>query len=128
MTKPRLDREDPALGSISPPFNGAHFFLHGHYFGVQGDYLFSDEGASAGAKEKAAPVASSDTPEAKKVPPAESEPVDLRAWAMKDKNYPFFAVKKAVSEQFPGAATTNTATIVAALVEAGVVTELEAVR
>lgn len=127
MTTPRLDRDDPSLGTISPPFNGAHFFLRGHYFGVQGEYLFSDGGASAGGKVEAAPVASSDTPEAKKEA-KEPEPVDLRAWAMKEKNYPFFAVKKAVSEQFPGVAVTNTESIVTALVEAGVVTELEAVR
>ena len=130
MAKPRLDRDDPALGTISPPFDGAFYYLHGHYFDAHGDYLRSDPGVKGDAGEAkavAGNTAASSSPEAKKDPAAPVE-VDLRAWAMKEANYPFFQVKKAVKDRFPDADTTNTATTVEALIAAGVVEASEAQR
>lgn len=128
MAKPRLDRDDPALGTISPPFDGAFFYLNGHYFDAHGDYLRSDPGVKGDAGEAkavAGNTAASPSPEAKKDPDAT---VYLRAWAMKEANYPFFQVKKVVKDKFPDADTTNTATTVEALIAAGVVEASEAKR
>lgn len=126
MSKPRLDKNDPALGTIYPPHEGAQYVLNGHYFSAQGDHLWSENGAAPVAGDKAgavdpAPVAS---PEAT-TPTASVEPkdVNLEAWYGGKAKYPFYAVKKAALELMPDADVSSGATIKAALEAAELVTK-----
>ena len=122
--KPRFDRNDPNCGTIYPPYEGASFYLNGHYFDVLGNYLRSDKAVDvfAGETEVAAPVAASQSPEASASRnSASSDDVDFVAWYNGDVKYPFFTVKKAAQQRFPGAEVNNTAAIRAAVEAAGLV-------
>jgi len=126
MSKPRLDLNDPALGTIYPPYEGAQYVLNGHYFSAQGDHLWSEDGAApvAGDKAGAASAAPAIVPEAK-TPKASADPADvnLDAWYRGEAKYPFYAVKKAVLVLLPDADVTNGATIKEALKAADLVGE-----
>jgi hypothetical protein len=122
MTTPRFD-ESKDHGQIIPPDNGAHFYQNGHYFSVRGEYLRSDAGIKGAVKS-----APSDPIKVEVIPVNESEPVDLAAWAKKEKNYPFFTVRSAAEAAYPEADTSNTKAILALLIAEGVITAEEAIR
>lgn len=122
MTAPRLDKTKDH-GQVTPPDEGAHFWQNGHYFGLDGVYLRSDDAGNKGAV-KTAPVAPVEQTHAED----EDKSVDLIAWAKKEKNYPFFSVKKAMEEAHPNSDTSTTKSIVAALIESGSIGADEAKR
>lgn len=123
MTTPRFDKSKD-YGQVTPADDGAHYWQNGHYFGLDNGYLRSDDAGVKGAV-KAAPVApAADEPHVGE----EDKSVDLIAWAKKEKNYPFFSVKKAMEEAYPNSDTSTTKAIVAALIEAGSIGADEAKR
>lgn len=151
MSTPRFDRRAPH-GTIHPPYNGALYEQGGHFFGVDGVYLFSGEGAGQAAPQApaansrfgmkqlapvepvAAPEAPAAAPAAEEAPVVPQEPAavpgqpDLVAWAKGDVNYPFYQVSKYVKATYPHIVLTNTKTIVEGLVSAGVVAAADAKR
>lgn len=142
MTNPKLDKSRP-YGSIHPPFLGSMFEQDGCYFSGAGEFLFrSGQEPAARVQEEAgapAPVPPAPLVDPKPVvapvvvtPAAKTEPVkegvDLAAWARGEANYPFFSVKKQAAGEYPDLDVSNTKTIVAGLVAAGVVAEADVKR
>jgi hypothetical protein len=115
-------------GSITPPYHGAMFEQNGNYFAGDGRFLFGPDGPQASAKQAEAPKA----PEPQIANPgpaaAETDGIDLAAWAKREKNYPFFAVKKEVQAKFPQIDTKTASSIANGLAAAGVVAKSEVKR
>lgn len=112
-------------GTISPHYDGAGLVQGDHYFAPNGDYLFSQKDGgerwTEGGKKRAGAPAPASSPAQK-----EGETTDLAAWARGEVKIPFFTVKKLASEAHPDIDVTNTASIKAGLVSAGVVSAEEA--
>lgn len=142
MTNPRFDKTR-SFGSIHPPVDGAMFEQDGCYFSGAGEFLrrIGQEPAARVQEEAGAPAPVPPAPpEAPKVeapvvvaPAAKTndatkDGVDLAAWARGEANYPFFSVKKQAAGEYPDLDVSNTKTIVAGLVAAGVVAEADVKR
>lgn len=117
--------KNAAHGTISPPYDGAGLVQGVHYFAANGEYLFSqkeggDRWTEGGKKAGASAPASSS------VPATQNGELDLAAWARGEVKAPFFTVKKIVAKTHSDIDVTNTATIKAGLVSAGVVSAEEA--
>lgn len=152
MTNPRFDK-NRSFGSIHPPVDGAMFEQDGCYFSGAGEFLrrVGQEPAARVQEEAGAPAPVPPAPEVD--PKLEAEPVmvapvaktetetnkivaaalsaagvDLAAWARGEANYPFFSVKKQAAGEYPDLDVSNTKTIVAGLVAAGIVAEADVKR
>lgn len=130
MNEPRFDPNRP-YGTIHPPLaSGAMIEQDGHHFTGSMHYIAPTNpdgaaraaGASAPASPSAEPSSQQDTST------TASDDIDLQAWAMRVTNYPFFSVKAAVKERYPGIDAQSTRTIMDGLISVGVVTREQAKR
>jgi len=131
----KLDKSKP-FAVVVPPENGAHFHQDGFYFdhhGVLAQLMLDDEAKERLRKLENRKKADAAAAEARKkfleqsgLTPADLEGedaltnvmqaatvdaggIDLVAWARGQKQYPFFAVRKAVKEQYAYAGDTRDA-------------------
>ncbi len=150
---PRFDKSRD-FGTIVPPFDGATYEQDHCYFAADGTFLFSLGDINASVDQSAGEQPPADKPTNENegdgepsgqppVPPAppqdggptigqqtdtQPQSVDLVAWAKKEAQYPFYAIKKAVKDILPDADVASTATVIAALLAASIIAPDEALR
>lgn len=119
---PKLNKSDPSLGTINPPYNGAQFVMGDHYFAGNGTYLFSQEGGDgkrysvkADAEKPAAAVPV--------VKPADTDGDDTNvvAWAKGEQKAEWFKIKKAAKALDPNLDISNAGMLKSSLVALGYV-------
>lgn len=118
---PKLDKKDPALGMISPPYDGAQFVQGAHHFAGNGRYLFSEEGGRRYVvKEDAPKPAPQPSVPTTKADDGEDD-TDVVAWAKGEQKAEWFKIKKAAKALDPNLDITNATMLNQSLVALGYV-------